>query len=83
LGRPRDTRILATALKRVERPAEMVLGVESLERRQRATRERLEMLLVATKAGPSETVDSDPLGPEYRPLARYLQTRPKSSNGYG
>ena len=45
-GLARDTRILATALKRVERPAEMALGVESLERRQRAARERLEMLLV-------------------------------------
>ena len=66
-GLARDTRILATALKRVERPAEMLLGVESLERRQRAARERLEMLLVATKAGPSEEADSDPLGPEYRP----------------
>ncbi len=63
----RDTRILATALKRVERPAEMVLGVESLERRQCAARERLEMLLIATRAGPSEEVDSDPLGSEYRP----------------
>jgi replication initiation protein RepC len=66
-GLARDTRILATALKRVERPAEMLLGVESLERRQRAARECLEMLLVATKAGPSEEADSDPLGPEYRP----------------
>ena len=66
-GLARETRILATALKRVERPEEMVLGVESLERRQRAARERLEMLLVATRAGPSEAVDSDPKGPENRP----------------
>jgi replication initiation protein RepC len=66
-GLARDTRILATALKRVEQPAEMVLGVESLERRQRAARECLEMLLVATRAGPSEAIDSDPKGSEYRP----------------
>jgi hypothetical protein len=66
-GLARDTRILATALKQVERPAEMVLGVESLERRQRVARERLEMLLGATRAGLSEAVDSDPKGSEYRP----------------
>ncbi len=41
--------------------------MESLERRQRAARERLEVLLAATRAGPSEAVDSDPLGPENRP----------------
>ena len=62
-----DSRNLATALRRVERPEEMALGVESLERRQRAARERLEILLSAVTAGPSETVDSDPKGPENRP----------------
>ena len=66
-GLARDARSLATALRTVERPAEMLLGVESLERRQRAARERLETLLAATRAGPSEAVDSDPLGPENRP----------------
>ena len=63
----RDARNLAMALRRVERPEEMVLGVESLERRQRAARERLESLLSAVTAGPSEAVDSDPKGPENRP----------------
>ena len=48
-------------------PAAMLLGVESLERRQRQARERLEVLLVATRAGPSEAMDSAPLGPENRP----------------
>ena len=67
-GLARDTRILATALKRVERPAEMLLGVESLERRQRAARERLEMLLVCDQGRSfRRKTDSDPLGPEYRP----------------
>jgi replication initiation protein RepC len=66
-GLARDTGSLARALRTVERPAEMLLGVESLERRQRAARERLEVLLSATTAGPSEAVDSDPLGPENRP----------------
>jgi replication initiation protein RepC len=63
----RDSRNLALALRRIERPEEMVLGVESLERRQRAARERLETLLLAGTAGSAEAVDSDPTGPENRP----------------
>jgi replication initiation protein RepC len=63
----RETRILANALKRVERPAEMALGVESLERRQREAREHLENLLAVPTAGPAEAVDSDPLGSENGP----------------
>ena len=47
------------ALKRPERPEVMVLGVESLERCQKAARERLEGLL--------KVVDSDPLGAENGP----------------
>jgi replication initiation protein RepC len=66
-GLARDTRALAKALRTVERPEEMLLGVESLERRQRAARERLEALLAVTKIGPSEAVDSDPLGSENGP----------------
>ena len=62
-----ETRILANALRRVERAAEMALGVESLERRQRAARERLETLLAAPMAGPVEAVDSDPVGSENGP----------------
>jgi replication initiation protein RepC len=63
----RETRTLAKALRRVERPEEMVLGVESLERRQRMARECLEILLSAATAGPAGTANSDPLGPENRP----------------
>ena len=63
----RETRSLARALSKVEAPAEMALGVESLERRQRAARERLEVLLSAATAGPLEVVDSAPLGPENEP----------------
>ena len=44
----------------VERPEEMTLGVESLERRQRSARERLEVPA-------RKLVDSDPLGPENGP----------------
>jgi replication initiation protein RepC len=63
----RETKALTQALKRVELPEEMTVGVESLERRQRSARERLEKLLISAAAVPSEVVDSDPLGPENRP----------------
>jgi len=63
----RETRSLARALSKVEASAEMALGVESLERRQRAARERLENLLSVMTAGPSEVVDSVPKGPENEP----------------
>ena len=39
----RETRDLSQALRKVERPEEMTLGVESLERRQRSARERLDL----------------------------------------
>jgi replication initiation protein RepC len=63
----RETRTLANALKKVERPEEMVLGVESLERRQRSARERLENLLSQATQDALETVDSAPLGPKTTP----------------
>jgi len=63
----RDTRHLAKALRKVERPEEMALGVESLERRQRSARERLEILLSSATDGVPEAVDSGPLGPESKP----------------
>ena len=66
-GLARDTRHLAKALRKVERPEEMALGVESLERRQRAARERLEILLSRAAEGVPEAVDSDPMGPENGP----------------
>lgn len=62
-----DSRALTTALRKVERPDEMALGVESLERRQRSARERLENLLLAAPPDVPEAVDSDPKGPENRP----------------
>jgi replication initiation protein RepC len=45
----------------------MALGVDSLERRQRTARERLENLLASVASHAPEAVDSDPLGPENRP----------------
>jgi len=63
----RETRSLTLALRRVEQPAEMALGVESLERRQRLARERLESLLLKAASDTPESVDSDPKGPENRP----------------
>jgi replication initiation protein RepC len=55
----RETEALARALRAVERVDEMRMGVTSLERRQRAARERLEILL--------GTVETDPKEPENRP----------------
>jgi replication initiation protein RepC len=63
----RETRSLTLALRRVEQPAEMALGVESLERRQRLARERLEFLLLKAESSTPESVDSDPKEPENRP----------------
>jgi hypothetical protein len=50
----RDSRHLAKALRTVGRPEEMTLGVESLERRQRTARERLEVLLSSVAEGASD-----------------------------
>jgi replication initiation protein RepC len=55
----RETEALTRALRAVERVDEMAMGVTSLERRQRAARERLEVLL--------GTVETDPKEPENRP----------------
>jgi replication initiation protein RepC len=65
-GLVREVSSLARALRTIERPAEMLLGVESLERRQRDAREHLEVLLAASRMGCSQATDSDPLGPENR-----------------
>ena len=62
-----DTKDLTKALRRVERPEEMALGVESLERRQRLARERLENLLARVTSRASEPVNLDPLGAENGP----------------
>ena len=63
----RETRDLGQALRKVERPEEMTLGVESLERRQRSARERLESLLSKVESDARESVIPGPLGPENRP----------------
>jgi replication initiation protein RepC len=63
----RESRNLTLALRQIERPEEMTLGVESLERRQAAARERLESLLAAAAPVASDPVNSDPKGPENRP----------------
>ena len=63
----RDSQDLTRALRQVERPEEIALGVDNLERRQRTARERLEKLLAEVAPAAQEAVDSDPLGPENRP----------------
>ena len=63
----RETRDIAQALRKVERPEEMALGVASLERRQVSARERLEFLLAEVAAKASESVNPDPLGAENGP----------------
>ena len=72
----RDTQNLVQALRKVERPEEMALGVASLERRQRMARERLENLLAQVAAAASKPVDSGPLGARKRTPPIYLQTKP-------
>jgi replication initiation protein RepC len=54
----RETKDILSALKDVERVEEMETGVQSLQRRQQAARERLESLL--------GTVETDPKEPENR-----------------
>jgi replication initiation protein RepC len=63
----RDTRDLAQALRLVERPEEVALGVDNLERRQRSARERLENLLAGLSAQDSAAVNPDPKGAENGP----------------
>jgi replication initiation protein RepC len=62
-----DTRDIARALRTVERPEEVALGVDNLERRQRTARERLENLLAEVTSKVSEPVNPDPLGAENGP----------------
>ncbi len=63
----RETRDLTLALRKVERPEEVALGVESLERRQRSARERLENLLAQVTIKTQEAVNPDPSGAENGP----------------
>jgi replication initiation protein RepC len=55
----RETADLGRALRGIERPDEMAIGVTSLERRQTAARERLESLLQGVEMSPSG-VKNDP-----------------------
>jgi replication initiation protein RepC len=73
-----EGRALAKVLRTVERVEEMEIGVASLERRQREARERLEMQLAAAVGPASESVDSDPKGPENRPHLYNYKTPPHS-----
>ena len=63
----RETRDITQALRKVERPEEMALGVASLERRQVSARERLEFLLAEVAAKASKSVNPGPLGAENGP----------------
>ena len=63
----RESRNLTLALRKIERPEEMALGVASVERRQVSARERLEKLLAEVAAKASESVNPDPLGAENGP----------------
>src|SRR5580698_10070963 len=56
----RESRVLSQALRKIERPEEMMLGVESLERRQRSARERLESLLSKLESEPRKSVIPSP-----------------------
>ena len=63
----RDARDITRALRTVEMPAAVALGVDNLEHRQRSARERLENLLLTVPAGVPEAVNPDPLGAENGP----------------
>ena len=63
----RESRDLTQALRKIERPEEMAIGVASLERRQVTARERLESLLAEAASKASESVNPDPLGAENGP----------------
>ena len=62
----RETAALARALRDVERPEEMETEVKSLERRQRAARERIEILLGVVDSAPKEA-ENRPHQYNYKP----------------
>lgn len=75
-----EVRHLARSLVKIERSDEMAVGVQSLERRQREARERLESLIAAqgcVSGIVSGDVDSDPKEPENRP---HILTTNQTSN---
>jgi replication initiation protein RepC len=81
----RDTSAIVQALKRVERPDEMGMGVTSLEQRQREARTHLEKLLKDVKKAPSG-VENEPHQYTYNPNPYPLKDTviaPKTSSGAG
>jgi len=62
-----DTRAITRALRTMERPEEVALAVDNLERRQLAARERLENLLSGVAAQGRDPVSTDPKGAVFGP----------------
>jgi replication initiation protein RepC len=62
-----DVRDIARGLRTIERPEEVALGVDNLERRQRLARERLENLLSMVAGKAPDSVNPDPMGSENGP----------------
>jgi replication initiation protein RepC len=80
-----DAQAIVQALKRVERPDEMEVGVASLEQRQRKGRAHLEALLKDVKKTPSG-VENEPHQYTYNPNPYPLKDTviaPKTSSGAG
>jgi replication initiation protein RepC len=80
-----DAQAIVQALKRVERPDEMEVGVASLEQRQRKGRAHLETLLKDVKKTPSG-VENEPHQYTYNPNPYPLKDTviaPKTSSGAG
>jgi replication initiation protein RepC len=80
-----DAQAIVQALKRVERPDEMEVGVASLEQRQRKGRAHLEALLKDVKKTPSG-VENEPHQYTYNPKLYPLKDTviaPKTSSGAG
>ena len=73
-----EGRALARALRKVESPDEMAVGVASLERRQKEARERLESATSEAVQTPFESVDFRPLGAGKPAAPIQLQIKPES-----
>jgi replication initiation protein RepC len=81
----RGTIAIVQALKRVEQPDEMEVGVRSLEQRQREARARLEELLKDVKKAPSR-VENEPHQYTYNPNpypSKDTVIAPKTGSGAG
>ena len=81
----RDTMAIVQALKRVEQPDEMEVGVTSLEQRQREARAHLKELLEDVKKAPSQ-VENEPHQYTYNPNphpSKDTVIAPKAGSGAG